>query len=126
GGDALYREAAHREQLREAGRGPPYRGNRASERTAAPVGIASRSAESGSYTPNYTPKDSPFGRGRLPREIAQWQQQATRLPLAKHLTGRHHMIELKNLSKRYGDTSAVDDLTFTVVPGRVTGFLGPN
>jgi ABC-2 type transport system ATP-binding protein len=36
------------------------------------------------------------------------------------------MIELKNLSKRYGDTLAVDDLSFTVAPGRVTGFLGPN
>ncbi|MFJ4923361.1 ATP-binding cassette domain-containing protein [Streptomyces sp. NPDC088725] len=36
------------------------------------------------------------------------------------------MIEVENLSKRYGDTLAVDDLSFTVVPGRVTGFLGPN
>jgi ABC-2 type transport system ATP-binding protein len=36
------------------------------------------------------------------------------------------MIELKDLSKRYGDTLAVDRLTFTVAPGRVTGFLGPN
>jgi len=36
------------------------------------------------------------------------------------------MIELKDLSKRYGDTLAVDGLSFTVAPGRVTGFLGPN
>jgi ABC-2 type transport system ATP-binding protein len=36
------------------------------------------------------------------------------------------MIEAKNLSKRYGDTLAVDDVTFTVHPGLVTGFLGPN
>ncbi|MGE0227615.1 MAG: ABC transporter ATP-binding protein [Dehalococcoidia bacterium] len=36
------------------------------------------------------------------------------------------MIELKNLSKRYGDTFAVDGLSFAVAPGRVTGFLGPN
>ena len=36
------------------------------------------------------------------------------------------MIELKDLSKRYGDTLAVDRLSFTVAPGRVTGFLGPN
>ncbi|MEW2452302.1 ATP-binding cassette domain-containing protein [Streptomyces parvulus] len=36
------------------------------------------------------------------------------------------MIEAKNLTKRYGDTTAVDDLSFTVEPGRVTGFLGPN
>ncbi|WP_431031763.1 ATP-binding cassette domain-containing protein [Streptomyces sp. P6-2-1] len=36
------------------------------------------------------------------------------------------MIEVENLSKRYGDTLAVDDLSFTVTPGKVTGFLGPN
>ncbi len=36
------------------------------------------------------------------------------------------MIEAKNLTKRYGDRIAVNDLTFTVEPGRVTGFLGPN
>jgi ABC-2 type transport system ATP-binding protein len=36
------------------------------------------------------------------------------------------MIEVENLSKRYGDKVAVDGLTFTVQPGVVTGFLGPN
>ena len=36
------------------------------------------------------------------------------------------MIEVRNVTKRYGDTVAVDDLTFTVRPGMVTGFLGPN
>jgi ABC-2 type transport system ATP-binding protein len=36
------------------------------------------------------------------------------------------MIEAKNLTKKYGDKTAVDDLTFTVQPGIVTGFLGPN
>ncbi|MER6227516.1 ABC transporter ATP-binding protein [Streptomyces sp. 900105755] len=36
------------------------------------------------------------------------------------------MIELAGLTKRYGDKTAVDDLTFTVRPGMVTGFLGPN
>ncbi|MFB6516419.1 ABC transporter ATP-binding protein [Streptomyces sp. NPDC056401] len=36
------------------------------------------------------------------------------------------MIESTRLTKRYGDTLAVDELTFTVEPGRVTGFLGPN
>jgi ABC-2 type transport system ATP-binding protein len=35
-------------------------------------------------------------------------------------------IEISGLTKRYGDTLAVDDLSFTVEPGRVTGFLGPN
>jgi ABC-2 type transport system ATP-binding protein len=36
------------------------------------------------------------------------------------------MIEAAGLSKSYGRTVAVDDLSFTVAPGRVTGFLGPN
>lgn len=35
-------------------------------------------------------------------------------------------IELRGLTKRYGATLAVDDLTFSVAPGRVTGFVGPN
>jgi ABC-2 type transport system ATP-binding protein len=36
------------------------------------------------------------------------------------------MIEAQALTKRYGAKTAVDDLTFTVPPGVVTGFLGPN
>ncbi len=36
------------------------------------------------------------------------------------------MIAANNLTKRYGDKTAVDGLTFTVKPGIVTGFLGPN
>jgi ABC-2 type transport system ATP-binding protein len=36
------------------------------------------------------------------------------------------MIEAIGLSKRYATTLAVDDLSFTVPPGQVTGFLGPN
>ena len=36
------------------------------------------------------------------------------------------MIEANGLTKRYGDTVAVSDLSFTVHPGVVTGFLGPN
>ncbi|WP_328722647.1 ATP-binding cassette domain-containing protein [Streptomyces sp. NBC_00247] len=36
------------------------------------------------------------------------------------------MIEASELTKRYGGKTAVDTLTFTVRPGRVTGFLGPN
>jgi ABC-2 type transport system ATP-binding protein len=35
-------------------------------------------------------------------------------------------IEAHGLSKRYGSTLAVDELSFTVSPGRVTGFVGPN
>jgi ABC-2 type transport system ATP-binding protein len=36
------------------------------------------------------------------------------------------VIEVRHLTKRYGSTLAVDDLSFTVRPGAVTGFLGPN
>jgi ABC-2 type transport system ATP-binding protein len=36
------------------------------------------------------------------------------------------VIEIDGLTKRYGGTLAVDDLTFSVEPGKVTGFLGPN
>ena len=36
------------------------------------------------------------------------------------------MIEARSLTKRYGDKVAVDDLSFSVEPGRITGFLGPN
>ncbi len=36
------------------------------------------------------------------------------------------MIEARNLTKRYGAKTAVDDLSFTASPGEVTGFLGPN
>src|ERR1700760_2060488 len=52
--------------------------------------------------------------------------------LSAPLTGRAaggsvmDMIELHALTKRYGSTTAVADLTFTVQPGMVTGFLGPN
>jgi ABC-2 type transport system ATP-binding protein len=36
------------------------------------------------------------------------------------------MIRLEGVSKSYGDFVAVDDVSFTALPGRVTGFLGPN
>jgi ABC-2 type transport system ATP-binding protein len=36
------------------------------------------------------------------------------------------MIVIDGLMKRYGSTVAVDDVSFTAAPGRVTGFLGPN
>lgn len=41
---------------------------------------------------------------------------------AKHGT----RIEVRNLTKRFGSLTAVDDLSFSVEPGRITGFLGPN
>ena len=36
------------------------------------------------------------------------------------------MIEARELTKRYGDTTAVHALGFTIASGTVTGFLGPN
>ena len=36
------------------------------------------------------------------------------------------MIQVDNLTKRYGKVTAVDHLSFELKPGRVTGFLGPN
>ena len=41
-------------------------------------------------------------------------------------TSQMNTIEIEHLAKRYGDRTVVDDLSFTVGPGRVTGFLGPN
>ena len=36
------------------------------------------------------------------------------------------MIVVEHVTKTYGDTTAVEDLSFVVSPGVVTGFLGPN
>src|SRR5436190_703347 len=36
------------------------------------------------------------------------------------------VISARGLTKRFGDVTAIDDVTFDVAPGRVTGFLGPN
>ncbi|MEO7980452.1 MAG: ATP-binding cassette domain-containing protein, partial [Sporichthyaceae bacterium] len=36
------------------------------------------------------------------------------------------MIQARNITKHYGDKVAVDDISFTVAAGKVTGFLGPN
>ena len=36
------------------------------------------------------------------------------------------MIEINHLVKKYGEHVAVDDLTLTVEPGKIYGFLGPN
>ncbi len=44
----------------------------------------------------------------------------------KNVTEAPGLIEAHELTKRFGDKVAVDHLSFTVEPGRVTGFLGPN
>ena len=41
-------------------------------------------------------------------------------------SNEQHTLAVEHLTKRYGDHTVVDDLTFTVEPGKVTGFLGPN
>ena len=40
--------------------------------------------------------------------------------------GEQPVIETQNLTKRYGTTTAVDDLTFSITSGEIFGFLGPN
>ena len=46
--------------------------------------------------------------------------------MTSHHSPRELLIEARGLTKRYGTTVAVDDLSFDVRPGQVTGFLGPN
>ena len=36
------------------------------------------------------------------------------------------MLEIRNLTRQYGDTTVVDDISFEVLPGRMTGFVGGN
>ena len=42
------------------------------------------------------------------------------------LRGGNKMIEVINLTKRYGDKKAVDNISFKAEDGEVLGFLGPN
>jgi ABC-2 type transport system ATP-binding protein len=56
---------------------------------------------------------------------AERQNQRERHDSSEH-NDMNDTIELHNVTKRYGDTVAVDHLSFTVQPGIVTGFLGPN
>jgi ABC-2 type transport system ATP-binding protein len=42
------------------------------------------------------------------------------------MSHRPDALSATNLTKRYGDVVAVDDLTFSLAPGTITGFLGPN
>ena len=45
---------------------------------------------------------------------------------ARAAVDHSYSLVVEHVTKRYGDRSVVDDLSFTVPPGRVTGFLGPN
>ena len=42
------------------------------------------------------------------------------------LDARPSAIEVRNLTKRFGEVTAVDDISFTVAAGELFGFLGPN
>lgn len=42
------------------------------------------------------------------------------------MTNHTPSLEVRNLTRRFGDTTAVDDVTFTVEPGQMTGFVGAN
>ncbi len=66
------------------------------------------------------------GAGCYPARVGQsWMEPAAKAA-ARHPRPGGPMIEARNLTKRYGNTVAVDDLSFDVQPGMVTGFLGPN
>jgi ABC-2 type transport system ATP-binding protein len=41
-------------------------------------------------------------------------------------TASHPVVDVRGLSKRYGEVTALDAITFALVPGTITGFLGPN
>jgi ABC-2 type transport system ATP-binding protein len=48
------------------------------------------------------------------------------LELADTAPRAHSVVSCRNLTKRYGDALAVNEITFSLAPGTVTGFLGPN
>jgi ABC-type multidrug transport system ATPase subunit len=48
------------------------------------------------------------------------------MPTSSGIRQAGRMITLEGVSKSYGGFTAVDDVSFTAQPGRVTGFLGPN
>ena len=53
-------------------------------------------------------------------------QQRSRVTGSVHRVPRGVVIQAQGLTKRFGSITAVDDLSFTVRPGLVTGLLGPN
>jgi len=53
-------------------------------------------------------------------------EQARRIPALAEAPQREPVVSVHALTKRYGDVVAVEDLTFSLEAGTVTGFLGPN
>lgn len=56
--------------------------------------------------------------------FALWQYALRRVTII--LRSESHMVEVTHLTKFYGSTKAVDDISFTVETGEILGFLGPN
>jgi ABC-2 type transport system ATP-binding protein len=71
---------------------------------------------------------SPGGRWNAPSNPSRWfGARQPDLPGGNRVHDEgDSMIEVEGLTKRYQDTVAVDDLSFRIEPGTVTGFLGPN
>src|SRR5215472_8009861 len=69
--------------------------------------------------------DAPAGAhaGALP-EVGGGLPALLGAPLTTHPAGGQIVVE--HLTKHYGSVQAVNDISFTVQPGRITGFLGPN
>ncbi len=85
----------------------------------------------------YTPRRLPPGRvshlRNFPVQPAGWPRIVIIIKLIQPLLYSNHpaaklrrMIEVSGLTKRYGDFTAVHDLSFTVQPGEVMGLVGPN
>jgi ABC-2 type transport system ATP-binding protein len=51
---------------------------------------------------------------------------ADSIVISTGLSGSHSVVSVRGLTKRYGSQLAVDDLTFALEAGTITGFLGPN
>ena len=66
----------------------------------------------------------------MPDRVAEGDDRPAASVVARRWVGSNdthqNTIEARGLTKRYGDKLAVDDLSFDVKPGCVTGFLGPN
>src|SRR5262245_8423627 len=77
------------------------------------------SSQTPSRNPEPQPRD-PSGSGQGAGRICP---RCGGVPAAARL---RPMITVDSLTKRYGGFTAVDDVSFTARPGRVTGFLGPN
>ena len=97
---------------RRASRGAPARGREARARAEPARAGCSATARS---SPGRSRSSTCRSRARLSARRA-----------ARGLMAEAPPVEVRGLTKRYGSTIAVDDLTFSIAAGRITGFLGPN